>query len=175
MVKVVSFDYFPIAEIFDFGFTKTDPWSWNFEYLDYGSLNFIENLGSIIVFMWIGIIFFIAVIVLSLYRRKSKLRHPHCLKKRCRPFDAWYTALGFLQGTFFEIIVSLSVGMKILELHGYLNASDKFSLAHQFMVFVVMTILILLITIFTIFYIPKLRALSLIKLFEERGQRILKV
>ena len=65
MVKVVSFDYFPIAEIFDFGFTETEPWSWNFEYLDYGSLNFIENLGSIIVFMWIGLIFLIIVLLLS--------------------------------------------------------------------------------------------------------------
>ena len=61
MVQVVSFDYFPLTDVVDLGFTPTDPWSINFEYLDYQSINFIEGLGSITIFMWLGTLYLITV------------------------------------------------------------------------------------------------------------------
>ena len=33
MVNIVSFDYFPLTEIVDMGFTPTEPWSETFAYL----------------------------------------------------------------------------------------------------------------------------------------------
>ena len=47
VVKVVSFDYFPFTEVWDLGFTPTEPWSERFVYLQYETINFIEGLGSI--------------------------------------------------------------------------------------------------------------------------------
>ena len=52
MIKIVSFDYFPIHDIFDFGFSETEPWSQNFENLGYETINYIEGMGSINLFVW---------------------------------------------------------------------------------------------------------------------------
>ena len=46
LIQIVSFDFFPLHEYFDFSFTHTEPWSNSFAWLDYDSLNFIENMGS---------------------------------------------------------------------------------------------------------------------------------
>ena len=50
LIKLVSFDYFEPTEYYDFGFTETQSWSPNFEWLGYGSSNFVESLGSIFIF-----------------------------------------------------------------------------------------------------------------------------
>ena len=46
LVKIVTFDFFPIHEYIDFNFTKTDPWSNSFAWLSYDSVNFVESMGS---------------------------------------------------------------------------------------------------------------------------------
>ena len=46
MIEVVSFDYFPITEIFDMGFSPTESWSTQFEKLNYETINFLEGMGS---------------------------------------------------------------------------------------------------------------------------------
>ena len=46
LVKIVSFDFFPIHQYVDFSFTKTEPWSTSFAWLDYDSVNFVESMGS---------------------------------------------------------------------------------------------------------------------------------
>ena len=63
LVQIVSFDYFPIAEVFNMGFTPTPAFTPNFEYLGYETYNFIENMGSIILFMWIGGLFFLYLVI----------------------------------------------------------------------------------------------------------------
>ena len=60
LIAIVSFDFFEVKDHVDFGFTETDPWTFRFHLLDYESFNFIENLGSISIFIliyfaWIGI------------------------------------------------------------------------------------------------------------------------
>ena len=50
MIGIVSFDYFQPTEYIDFNFTETPAYTENFEMLGYESLNFVEGLGSIIIF-----------------------------------------------------------------------------------------------------------------------------
>ena len=72
MIKIVSFDYFPIHEYIDFGFLETEAWSENFAWLDYDSINFIEGMGSINLFVWL--IMLQAILVLLLFMLKCKIR-----------------------------------------------------------------------------------------------------
>ena len=64
MMIIVSFDYFEVSNIIDFGFTETRPWSENFGKLGYDSINFIEGMGSISLFFSLGIIWTILVLIL---------------------------------------------------------------------------------------------------------------
>ena len=68
MMSIVSFDYFPIHEIFDFGFTPTDPYTVNFGWLGYDSINFVEGMGSISLFLWIIILYILFVAVIKLLK-----------------------------------------------------------------------------------------------------------
>ena len=70
MINVVSFDYFPLTDVINFGFTETEPWSDKFELLGYETINFIEGMGSILLFIWIGFIYIILVSVVWFKRRR---------------------------------------------------------------------------------------------------------
>ena len=72
MVQVLSFDYFPLHEYVDFGFTPTEPWSAAFAYLDYDSINFIELLGSINICFWLGTLYIVTVALLYYLKIKCK-------------------------------------------------------------------------------------------------------
>ena len=50
MISFVSFDYFPPFDYVDADFTEVWSWSPNFEWLGYSSVNFLTELGSILVF-----------------------------------------------------------------------------------------------------------------------------
>ena len=78
MVKVVSFDYFPLHEYVDFGFTPTEPWSISFEYLDYDSINFIEDLGSINLCFWLGTIYLVLIALLHFCKVQCTCRGKRC-------------------------------------------------------------------------------------------------
>ena len=106
MIEVVSFDYFPIHDIFDFGFTETEPWSEKFLYLGYETVNFIEGMGSIILFIWVLTVYIAIVALVHYFFRKFKYR-----KKLFDANKTWESSLGFLEGVFFETIVCLSVSM----------------------------------------------------------------
>ena len=45
------------------GFTPTEPYSQNFEIMGYETVNFIEGMGSIIVFLWLQVIIIIIVLL----------------------------------------------------------------------------------------------------------------
>ena len=155
MVTVVSFDYFPISDIFDFGFTPSEPWSKAFTNLRYESLNFIDGMGSIILCIWIGIIFIITAIVF--YRYEVTKRSRCCgkwFKKIFEPINVWYASLGFIFGVFFEVMVCVSVSYRIFESYEYLNKNDKFSIANQMVISLIMIIFIGFIFYFTWVKIP---------------------
>ena len=46
LLTIVKYDFLPITEKVDFGFTKTKPYNKGFNDLGYDSSNFIEILGS---------------------------------------------------------------------------------------------------------------------------------
>ena len=93
LVSVVSFDYFPVADVFDLGFTPTPPFSKNFEYLDYESLNFVEGMGSILILMWIGTLQFLVLLFLVLCN--IKIGNKRC-RSLCNFGNFFKTTLGFL-------------------------------------------------------------------------------
>ena len=154
MIEVVSFDYFPLTDYFDFGFTATEPWSDKFELLRYETINFIENMGSIILFIWIGFVYLLLVALVSFLRRRLNWKH-----KYFDSMKAWYSSLEFMQGTFFEILVCVSVSMKTFGFFDYLNPADKFSIANHLLVLVLTVLFMGMITYFTLFRLPKLAAL----------------
>ena len=56
IIKVMAFDFLPVADFVDFGFRETEPWNSKFDWLGYGSTNFVESLGSIVIFITIIIL-----------------------------------------------------------------------------------------------------------------------
>ena len=72
MISIVSFDFFSPTEYFDIGLTETEPWSTNFAWLGYESVNFIEGMGSILlVGIYLALIGIVAIL-LALSKRKVK-------------------------------------------------------------------------------------------------------
>lgn len=128
MIDVVSFDLFQLTDYVDFGFTETEPWSSKFEELGYETVNFMEGMGSIILFLWIGLIYLTIVAIVALVRRKTACKFKPSWFRTMRAVDR---TLGFLQGTFFETMVCTSVSMRSFEYFQYLNAADKFSIANH--------------------------------------------
>ena len=82
MIQVVSFDFFQMTEYIDFEFTPTEPWSDGFEKLGYETVNFMDGMGSILIFVWIGILFVIIVAFLSIFKTKCPLKF---LERRFNP------------------------------------------------------------------------------------------
>ena len=99
MVQIVSFDYFPFTDYIDLGFTETEPWSANFAFLGYETINFIECLGSIMIFIWIGTSYIFTVMILWILRRLLPklccISNPK-VKNFFDPISAWNSTLGFL-------------------------------------------------------------------------------
>ena len=74
MISFVSFDYFPPFDYLDADFTEVWSWSPNFEWLGYDSVNFLVELGSILVFAIIQFIFVLAAITLKYGKFKCACR-----------------------------------------------------------------------------------------------------
>ena len=167
MGDVVSFDYFPIHDIFEFGFTETQPWSAKFEALGYETVNFIEGMGSIILFIWIGVVYIILVAVMNMLCRGLS-----CTKKLFSPLKTWYSSLGFMEGVLFETMVCVSVSMRSFALFEYLNTADKFSIGNHVVVLLLLILFFGLITYFTIFRMPKLAAMHVKLKRDQRKEHI---
>ena len=50
LIQVMAFDILPPAQYIDFNFQQTPFWSEEFEWLGYDSSNFVELIGSILLF-----------------------------------------------------------------------------------------------------------------------------
>ena len=121
MMDIFSFDYFPLTELIDFGFTETEPWAENFVWLDFQSINFMESMGSISLWIWIGLLY--AFFVLVLRACHVSLRHKR-LRKLVSPMSLAHLTIKFMLGTLYEIMISASIGVAIFELHEYWNTAD---------------------------------------------------
>ena len=71
LIKIVSFDIFEPHEHFDLKLTPTEPWSIRFSWLGYGSVNFMENMGSASLIFFTLILYILTTLVVW------------CLEERC--------------------------------------------------------------------------------------------
>ena len=167
MIQIVSFDYFDL----DFDLTPTEPWSEQFDNLGYGSSNFFENMGSIMVYMWFGAVYILVVLVLH----RLKVKCYSWLKDSFSLTYTWESTILFLQGTFFEVMVSLTISMTMFELWEYLTLGDKISIVNQLAVAVIMVAFILFVTYFSVFKIRKIITLKKVSDQEKNDEIIQKV
>ena len=70
MIQVVSFDFFSLTDYIDFGFTLTPTWSERFEWIGYSSVNFFENMGSILVFGFFNLLLILLSAIFRFLRPK---------------------------------------------------------------------------------------------------------
>ena len=155
MFEIVSFDYFPIHEIFDFGFSETDPWSVNFGWLGYDSITFVEGMGSISLFFWISMLYFLIAALISLIKCLSFKCCPRCLKA-ITMMSAFHYSLSLVQGIFFETLICISVGMRMFKRLDYLEPADKFAIAWQMVCLVFLVAFTGFTIYFTFVMIPKI-------------------
>ena len=111
MISIVSFDYFQPTEYIDLNFTETPAYTENFGMLGYESLNFVEGLGSIIIFAFIQIFFVLIVLLITITKCKCPIKW---VKKRFTKKKACLDSIDFINGTFFEILVCVSVSTFML-------------------------------------------------------------
>ena len=65
---MTAFDIFEPAEHFDLNITPTSPYTNKFEWLGYPSKNIIENMGSILILLFILIIQCLVILLLLVLR-----------------------------------------------------------------------------------------------------------
>ena len=92
MVKAVSFDYFPVFDHWDVGFTETDPRSERFEWLGYESLNFLEGMGSISIFASIILLH----VMLAFLYYKYPCKKVSLIDKIFNPMNVWHKSVAFI-------------------------------------------------------------------------------
>jgi len=178
----VSFDLYAPADYIDFGFTETDPYSENFEWVGYSTTNFIECLGSIVIFLFLLVL----KNLLSLFMMLLGLIRVNCCCKSCGKYrrsliqskDAFVSGwISFLLETYFELLISSMVGLR---LYGILNASgeekspaDKFTLATTWLMTPLIFAFPIFVTWFTLFKAPKLAKKDKINFMNKMNDNLL--
>ena len=149
MIGIVSFDFFSPTDYIDLGFTDMPFWSENFDWLGYSSINFIELMGSLLVFSFYYVLIGLIVLACSFAAIRS-IKNKWLLNYlSCKSYMSH--GLGFLHGTFFEILVSVSCSMAMLKYSAYLNPADWVSIALSFLFCTILLSQIIFVGYFTIF------------------------
>ena len=120
--------------------------------LGYESLNFVEGLGSIIIFAFIQILFILIVLIITTTKCKCPTKWA---KRTFTKKQACLNSIDFINGTFFEILVCVSVSTFMLYISEYLNVSDKVSLVLMGTFFLILVANVLYILYFTFLQAPK--------------------
>ena len=131
MIGFVSFDFFSPTDYIDLGFTDMPFWSENFKWLGYTSINFVENMGGILFFCFFQLI--LGPIVFCCCSHIKKRIKNRFLTKYFNPKSFMSILSKFLDGVFFEILVSVSCSMAMIKYSTYLNLSDQISVALSFL------------------------------------------
>ena len=182
LIQVVSFDLYAPADYIDFGFTETDPYSENFEWVGYETHNFIECLGSIVIFLFLIVL----KNLLSLFFMLLGLIRITCCCKCCgkcrrsliQSKDAFISSwIQFLLEVFFELLISSMVGLK---LYGILNETgeekspaDKFTLATTWLMTPLIFAFPIFVTWFTLFKARKLAKRDKLRQMIEMNDHLL--
>ena len=125
MAEVVSFDFFEPFEYIDVNLTDFDPWSPNFGWLGFQSTNFLLALGSIFIFAAIEVI----NVLLSVLLIPCLHRIPiPWVRKFFSTNSSLSSALTFIHGTFFEIMVCAATSTIYVEFWDMITRPDKLSL-----------------------------------------------
>ena len=96
--------------------------------MDYDSLNVIECLGSINLFFWFGGVYVFIVILARCFSCTKASNKKCCGKKYLSVGKARSISLRFLQGVFFEVTLSASIGMRMFKIWEYTNFPDRLSI-----------------------------------------------
>jgi len=121
MISFVSFDYFQPGNFVDFGFSEMPSWSERFEWLGYDTINFVEGMGSIIIFAFAQILLSLLSAILECIRYRTG---KSWLKNRLGASKVLTSNLAFVHGVFFEVLVCVSISMAMLSYSEFLNDSD---------------------------------------------------
>ena len=123
-------------------------WSVNFEWLGYGSINFIDGMGSISILALVKILEGLIAFCLLPVMGKIKSKY---IKKRCGCKEYFYSTLKFLNGTFFEILVCVSISMSMFKFKDFFNTMDWVSVLMSFFFAALLITRIIFVVYFTIF------------------------
>ena len=74
MITTVSFDYFLPFEYIEADFTEVWSWSTNFEWIGFDTVNFLEGIGSIALFIFVLILVLLVLLVKVVARIKCPCR-----------------------------------------------------------------------------------------------------
>ena len=152
MANVVSFDYFPVFDHWDVGFTPTDPYRVNFEWLGYESLNFLEGMGSISLLILAGLLYILTMATLRVFKCNQKSKR---IESISAPMGLIHKALSVVQGIFFEVVLCASVGMKMFTMLEYLNQPDEIAIGCQMVAAFLLTGFIIFVLYFTLVQVPR--------------------
>ena len=128
LISFVSFDFFPPYEYINVTFREVESWSPRFEWLGYDSIIFLEGLGSIFIF---AVIVFILLLITLLFKLINISCPCRWLKEKFNVAKVWLTTVRFIDGTFFEIVVCISISLNFIpftEEGDLLNDTDEFSI-----------------------------------------------
>ena len=148
MISFVTFDYFSPSDYIDMGFTETPAWSVRFEWLKYETVNFVDSMGSILIYVGLQLAHLLLSVILSGLRRVSR---NDFLQSYFAVSASLKKSLTFIHGTFFEILVAASIAMKMLTFSDYLNRADWVSLYLAFFCGAVLLIYVIYLLYFTLF------------------------
>ena len=122
MIGVVSFDFFQPSAYIDFNFTEMPSWSTNFEWLGFDSINFIDCLGSIIIFAIFFILWFMIGLILLPMRFCC-----NCCKRYFKMDKIARNFMAFIDGTFYQILICVSISMAMIRYSSFYNDADTVS------------------------------------------------
>ena len=143
-------------------------WSANFEWLGYDSLNFMVLIGSILYFtIWFLVHFLLAIIVLSAKKVCCK-----CAVKYFTMEKIAESFFKFVNATFYEILLAVSVSMAMLRYDGHFNEADTVSISFQFIYALILVGYIIISATFSVTTVKLLQQKESAKV-EESRQRYL--
>ena len=123
LIWVVSFDVFEPADHFDLNISETDPYNDKFDWLGFGSLNIIENMGSILIFILLLIFQSILILIFHLFHVSwdSIASCCRCCRNRTylkNKFNHWFHFRGYVNSvyrffleTFIELLICCTISI----------------------------------------------------------------
>ena len=137
--------------------------------MGYETANFFENLGSIIIFIVAQVLLVLIATILSVYHISCPCKK---IRQKFSKSGLWSSSLTLFNGTFFEILVSVSLSMSIVSYldDNLLSDSDYSSVVCS----LIFALLIILYLVFVLFFVCcKAHQLQTVRLAELTESEVL--